>query len=303
MAQTPSNMLPLGTKAPDFNLMNTVTNTVVHLNNAKGAKGTVIMFICNHCPFVIHVNPMLVSLANSYRAKGIHFIAISSNDVINYPQDAPHLMKQKAIAEGYPFPYLFDETQEIAKAYDAACTPDFYLFDEALQLTYRGQLDDSRPGNGIPLSGSDLIRAMDALLSGEPLVAEQKPSIGCNIKWIVKVFEHGTLEVEVYKPEKVDLQQPHTRDEVYIVIAGRGFFINDGVRSAIKEGDFLFVPAGIEHRFENFTDDFSTWVLFYGQLFMIVILKWEQRPITNIIRTYGRTKIRLLSSQTVLLKW
>lgn len=184
MARTPSNMLPLGTKAPDFNLLDTVTGTFRSLESAKGEKGTVVMFICNHCPFVIHVNPEIVKLAKEYQAKGIGFVAISSNDVENYPQDAPYLMKQKAKEQGYSFPYLYDETQEVAKAYDAACTPDFYLFDANSELVYRGQLDDSRPGNGIPLTGADLRNAMDALLKGKEIDANQKPSIGCNIKWI-----------------------------------------------------------------------------------------------------------------------
>lgn len=183
MARTPSNMLPLGTTAPEFNLQDTVTDTRSSLQEMKGKKGTVVMFICNHCPFVIHINPEISKLGNEYQKKGIGFIAISSNDVVNYPQDAPHLMKQKALEEEYSFPYVYDETQEVAKAYDAACTPDFYLFDKNLALVYRGQLDDSRPGNGIPLSGSDLRNAMDSLLQEEPINENQKPSIGCNIKW------------------------------------------------------------------------------------------------------------------------
>ena len=184
MAMTPSNMLPLGTTAPNFSLLDTVSNQKLDLNTIKGEKGTLIMFICNHCPFVIHVNPELARMANNYQARGIQLIAISSNDVVNYPQDAPHLMKKVAAEAGYSFPYLYDETQEIAKAYDAACTPDFYLFDENSQLIYRGQLDDSRPGNGIPLSGSDVRNAMDALLKGNEVSEIQKPSIGCNIKWV-----------------------------------------------------------------------------------------------------------------------
>ncbi|MEE1962942.1 Peroxiredoxin [Flagellimonas taeanensis] len=183
MARTPSNMLPLGTKAPDFELWDTVSEKTISLKNCSGDKGTVIMFICNHCPFVIHVNPKISELAREYQAKGIRFVAISSNDVDNYPQDAPHLMKEKAKEEGYSFPYLYDETQEVARAYDAACTPDLYLFDPDLKLVYRGQLDDSRPGNGIPLSGNDLKAAMDALLAGKAISSEQKPSLGCNIKW------------------------------------------------------------------------------------------------------------------------
>ncbi|MEZ4809246.1 MAG: thioredoxin family protein [Allomuricauda sp.] len=183
MARTPSNMLPLGTKAPDFNLLDTVSDTFHSWERVEGEKGTVVMFICNHCPFVIHVNPKISELGKEYQAKGIGFVAISSNDVENYPQDAPHLMKKKAQEEGYTFPYLYDETQAVAKAYDAACTPDLYLFDANRKLVYRGQLDDSRPGNGIPLTGSDLRNAMDSLLADKEIDADQKPSIGCNIKW------------------------------------------------------------------------------------------------------------------------
>ena len=183
MARTPSNMLPLGTTAPTFELLDTVTDTSISLESAKGEKGTVVMFICNHCPFVIHVNPEISRLGLEYQKRGIRFIAISSNDVENYPQDAPDLMKIKAKEEHYSFPYLYDETQEVAKAYDAACTPDFYLFDDSLKLVYRGQLDDSRPGNGLPVTGMDLRKAMDDLLEGNPIDELQKPSIGCNIKW------------------------------------------------------------------------------------------------------------------------
>lgn len=183
MARTPSNMLPLGTKAPNFSLLDTISDQQVDLQTAKGEKGTVILFICNHCPFVIHVNPQVAKMAKEYQKKGMGFIAISSNDVANYPQDAPHLMKEVADREGYTFPYLYDESQEIAKAYDAACTPDFYLFNANLELAYRGQLDDSRPGNGLPVTGKDLRSAMDALLNDMPIATEQRPSIGCNIKW------------------------------------------------------------------------------------------------------------------------
>lgn len=183
MARTESKMLALGTIAPEFSLMDTVTEKTMNLHAMKGEKGTVIMFICNHCPFVIHVNPEISELAKQYQSKGIGFIAISSNDIVNYPQDGPRFMKIKAKAEGYTFPYLYDKTQEVAKAYDAACTPDFYLFDGNLKLVYRGQLDDSRPGNGLPLNGKDLRNAMDALLEGTEINTVQKPSIGCNIKW------------------------------------------------------------------------------------------------------------------------
>ena len=183
MARTPSNMLALGTLAPGFNLPETSTANTYTLEDLQGKKGTLIMFICNHCPFVKHVNKALVSLANTYQQKGISFIAISSNDVENYPQDHPDKMKETAREEGYSFPYLYDESQDVARAYDAACTPDFFLFDAELELVYRGQLDDSRPGNGIPVSGKDLESAMKNLLDGLPIPEQQKPSIGCNIKW------------------------------------------------------------------------------------------------------------------------
>jgi len=176
-------MLALGTPAPAFSLPDTVTGQTLQLRSIRGERGTVIMFICNHCPFVKHVNPELVRIAGDYTGRGISFIAISSNDVENYPEDAPPLMKKTAEKEGYPFPYLYDLTQEVARKYHAACTPDFYLFNERLELVYRGQLDDSRPGNGIPLTGSDLRAALDALLQNEPIDPDQKPSIGCNIKW------------------------------------------------------------------------------------------------------------------------
>ncbi len=183
MARTPSNMIALNTKAPDFTLLNTVNNKTESLNYLKGHNGTVIMFICNHCPFVIHVNPELVKITQDYKKKGISFIAISSNDVENYPQDGPEFMRQNAKENNYPFAYLYDETQEVAKAYNAACTPDFYLFNKDLNLVYRGQLDNSRPGNDLPLNGKDLRDAIDSLLSNTPINEVQKPSIGCNIKW------------------------------------------------------------------------------------------------------------------------
>lgn len=184
MARTESNMLPLGTQAPEFKLPDTISGKTMHLSEMAGKEGTVILFICNHCPFVIHVNPEISKLAKTYQSKGIQFIGISSNDIVNYPQDSPELMKVKALEADYTFPYLYDETQDVAKAYDAACTPDFYLFDDKLKLVYRGQLDDSRPGNGKALTGKDLRAAMDALLQNEPIATNQKPSIGCNIKWM-----------------------------------------------------------------------------------------------------------------------
>ncbi|WP_299124514.1 thioredoxin family protein [uncultured Winogradskyella sp.] len=183
MARTESNMLPLGTKAPDFNLIDTTDNKTKSLDALKGTTGTLVMFICNHCPFVVHVNSQLSQLAKDYISKGINCIAISSNDVDNYPQDGPELMKQNAIDNDYIFPYLYDQTQDVAKAYDAACTPDFFLFNTDLELVYAGQLDDSRPGNGIPVTGKDLRAAMDALVNNETVSTNQKPSMGCNIKW------------------------------------------------------------------------------------------------------------------------
>jgi peroxiredoxin len=183
MARTPSNMLALGTQAPDFSLLNTIDGNTVTLQEAKGKNGTVIMFICNHCPFVVHVNEQLIAIANFYTEKGIGFIAISSNDVKTHPQDGPDEMTVHAKNVGYPFPYLYDESQDIAKAYVAACTPDLYVFNADLNLVYRGQLDDSRPGNGIPVTGKDLRHAIDCLLNGQENTAVQKPSIGCNIKW------------------------------------------------------------------------------------------------------------------------
>lgn len=183
MAATPSKMIPLGTKAPDFKLPDTVSGKTLTLTDLKSKKATVIMFICNHCPYVKHVNHELVRLANDYLPKGVSFIAISSNDVAQYPDDAPDKMKEVAKQLGYPFPYLFDESQDVARAYDAACTPDIYVFDKDLKLTYRGQLDDSRPANEVPVTGKDLRAVLENLLNGKPVSTDQKPSIGCNIKW------------------------------------------------------------------------------------------------------------------------
>lgn len=183
MSLTPSNMLELGTKAPSFSLPDTISRETYSLDQLKGERGTIIMFICNHCPYVKHVNEEIVRLANDYRIHGFSFVAISSNDAKAYPQDNPQEMFRTARQLNYPFPYLYDETQEVAKAYDAACTPDFYVFDEALRLVYRGQLDDSRPKNGIPTSGRSLREALDALLNNRAVSKDQKPSMGCNIKW------------------------------------------------------------------------------------------------------------------------
>ena len=183
MARTPSNMIPLGTIAPNFYLKDTNSNNEYSFEDLEGSKGTLVIFMCNHCPFVLHVIKEIVMIANDYRVQGLGVIAISSNDIEKYPEDSPEMMTEFAFKNKIDFPYLFDETQEIAKAYDAACTPDFYLFDSQNRLFYRGQLDDSRPGNGIPLSGSDLRSAIDALIYNRTLNAIQKPNIGCNIKW------------------------------------------------------------------------------------------------------------------------
>ncbi|WP_104734284.1 thioredoxin family protein [Hanstruepera ponticola] len=183
MSLTPSNMLPLGTQAPNFNLPDTVSGENYSLNELKGLNATVILFICNHCPFVKHVNSEIAQLSMDYKSKGVNLIAISSNDAENYPEDAPDLMKQNAIENNFKFPYLYDQTQEVAKAYDAACTPDTYVFDSQLKLVYRGQLDDSRPGNNIPLTGEDVRHALDCVLEQKENTKPQKPSIGCNIKW------------------------------------------------------------------------------------------------------------------------
>lgn len=183
MALTASSMMELGTTAPKFKLLDTVDGSIKSLLDLKGSKGTVIVFICNHCPYVIHVNEELVRTANDYRQVGFNFIAISSNDVVQYPQDGPELMKEVADKEDYSFPYLYDATQEVARAYDATCTPDFFLFDHGLKLVYRGQMDDSRPGNGVPQTGRSLREAMDAILGNKRITAHQKPSMGCSIKW------------------------------------------------------------------------------------------------------------------------
>lgn len=182
MVRTPSTMLPLGTAAPDFSLPN-IDGRAVSLADVAGERGTVVMFICNHCPFVKHVADQLAILGREYLPRGVGFVAISSNDVSTYPADSPEQMVHEAEERGYPFPYLYDDTQEVAKAYHAACTPDFYLFDATRSLVYRGQLDPSRPGGDVPVTGRDLRVAVDALLAGKAPPAEQVPSLGCNIKW------------------------------------------------------------------------------------------------------------------------
>ncbi len=184
MTATQSNMLPLGCAAPDFNLPDCVSGKVYSLQDLKGGKGTLVMFICNHCPYVLHVKQQLIAIARHYAALGIASIAISANDIKNYPQDAPDKMKQLMAEWGNPFAaYLYDESQDVAKAYQAACTPDFYLFDENLVCVYRGRLDAATPKNAEPLTGAELRAALDNLLAGRPISDNQIPSIGCNIKW------------------------------------------------------------------------------------------------------------------------
>lgn len=184
MAATPSAMIPLGTPAPDFILPEVVYGKPVALQEIRGSRATVVMFICNHCPYVQLLNEELVNVTNTYTQQGCSFVAISSNDVSAYPDDAPDRMKYHALEYGYPFPYCYDETQDTARAYRAACTPDFFVFDTDLRCVYRGQFDDARPGNGITVTGKDLRAALDAVLRGEILAEElQKPSLGCNIKW------------------------------------------------------------------------------------------------------------------------
>ncbi len=182
MAETPSTMMPLGTAAPSFSLPDR-NGKLVSLADFASAPALLVVFWCNHCPYARHVRPEFVSLAREYQARGAAVVAISANDVVAFPEDGPERMSEEARAHGYTFPYLYDETQETAKAYRAACTPDFFLFDGRRRLVYRGQMDDSRPGNGKPLNGADLRAALDAVLAGKPVASRQKPSIGCNIKW------------------------------------------------------------------------------------------------------------------------
>ncbi|WP_062267156.1 thioredoxin family protein [Endozoicomonas arenosclerae] len=179
MALTPSNMIELGAYAPDFQLPDPKSGQDVSLQEIKKSKGVLVMFICNHCPYVVHLEEALVQLGREYADQDVGIVAISANDAAAYPGDAPDKMALKA----YPFPYLYDETQAVAKAYDAACTPDFFLFDEHLKCVYRGQFDDSRPGNGKPVTGNELKSAMSALLAGTPVSPDQSPSVGCSIKW------------------------------------------------------------------------------------------------------------------------
>jgi thiol-disulfide isomerase/thioredoxin len=183
MAETLSLMLPLGTERPPFSLTDVVRDTTVSDREAEGPNGLLVMFICNHCPFVKHVMPELDRLVADYRAKGIGVVAINSNDLVAYPQDGPGPMKELALARGWTFPFLFDATQAVARDYRAACTPDFFAFDRERRLAYRGRLDESRPGSEIPVTGRDLRAALDAIVAGLPPAAEQKPSVGCGIKW------------------------------------------------------------------------------------------------------------------------
>lgn len=183
MVKTASIMLQLGTKAPEFSLPG-IGGSIVSRSDFADRKGLLVVFMCNHCPFVKHLRAELATLGNEYQDKGIGVVGISSNDAANYPDDSPEKMAVEAAEAGYRFPYLYDESQDVAKAYKAACTPDFFLFDGDMTLVYRGQFDDSRPGNDNPVTGADLRAACDRVLAGEPVPVEQKPSIGCNIKWI-----------------------------------------------------------------------------------------------------------------------
>ncbi len=183
MVKTPSTMLELGTSAPDFHLPDVVSGEEVTLHRFSTKKALLVMFICRHCPYVKHVEAELASIGHDYADEDISIVAISSNDAVEHPEDAPESLKEMAEELGFNFPYLYDESQKVAKAYTAACTPDFFLFDAERNLAYRGQLDDSRPGNDLPVTGRDLRSAMDAVLSDSPISSEQRPSVGCNIKW------------------------------------------------------------------------------------------------------------------------
>lgn len=178
-----SKMIPLGTKAPEFELPDTISGNLVNLYKIKSDIATVVMFLCNHCPYVIHIREVLATVANEYQKKGITFAGVSSNDIEKYPEDNPERMKEFAAEAGYSFPYLYDESQSVARAYDAACTPEFYVFNKNMQLVYRGQFDSARPGNKIPVTGEDLRNVLDTLIAGGQVSEEQKPSMGCSIKW------------------------------------------------------------------------------------------------------------------------
>lgn len=183
MSLTPSTMLPLGTKAPDFSLPDVVSEQSISLRNFESKKALLVIFMCRHCPFVQHVKEEIAKIGGDYKDKNIGIVAISANDIQNYPDDAPEHLKEMAQELGFNFPFCYDESQQTAKAYTAACTPDFFLFDAERKLVYRGQLDDSRPGNGLPITGKDLRNAIDAILLNQSVSPDQKPSIGCNIKW------------------------------------------------------------------------------------------------------------------------
>lgn len=183
MALTPSTMLPLGTAAPDFSLPDTVTGKATSLASFAGKKALLVVFLCNHCPYVKHLKEGLVALGKDYEKKDAAIVAISANDATSHPEDSPAKLGAEAKALGYRFPVLFDETQKTAQAYQAACTPDFYVFDASRKLAYRGQFDASRPGNGVPVTGADVRAALEAVMAGKPAASKQQPSLGCNIKW------------------------------------------------------------------------------------------------------------------------
>jgi peroxiredoxin len=183
MALTESTMLELGTTAPEFALTDVVSGKTVERDDFKGKKGLLVLFICTHCPYVKHIEKGIAALGHDYKHKSLGIVAISANDAENYPDDAPEGLKEQAERLGFTFPYLYDETQDVAKAYDAACTPDIYLFDSDFKLVYRGQFDASRPGSNVPVTGSDLRAAIDQVLADRPVNGDQKASIGCNIKW------------------------------------------------------------------------------------------------------------------------
>ena len=183
MSLTPSTMLALGTPAPDFKLPDVTSGETISLENFKSKKALLVMFICRHCPYVQHVQAELAKIGKDYQEKNLGIVAISANDVVNYPEDAPDKLKEMVQELGFNFPLCYDESQAVAKSYKAACTPDFFLFDGSRKLVYRGQLDDSRPGNGIPVTGKDLRLAIDAVLNDKPVSLNQRPSSGCNIKW------------------------------------------------------------------------------------------------------------------------
>ena len=199
MSATPSTMLELGTRVPSFRLKD-LSGKPVSSEDVAGASGLLVAFICKHCPFVQHVRREFAHAAEAFQQRGVAVVAINSNDIATHPEDGPEGMKEEATAIGYTFPYLYDDTQEVAKAFRAACTPDFFLFDGDQRLVYRGQFDDSRPGSGKPVTGRDLVAAVDALLAGTPIAAEQRPSMGCNIKWkkgMEPAYFHGAAQAKL----------------------------------------------------------------------------------------------------------